>query len=94
MDHIAIVMMILVDLSEHERFFLGVSPPTTGLHRGYHMCTFEASWEKALHKVSEAWDRVGSRNAFEISYGPQKYHLNYGDLPGTTNVGDEASLLG
>ena len=56
--------------------------------------TFKASWEKALRKVSEALNNVGSRMAFEIFYGPKGYHLNCGDSPGTTNVGDEESLLG
>ena len=53
-DQMATVMMVLVhDLSENERFYLGVSHPITGLHGGFFMCALEASWEKALRKVGE-----------------------------------------
>ena len=69
-DNMAVVMMILADnLPENERFYLGISRPTTGLHGGYYMCTFEASWAKAHCKVSEAWDNVGSHMAFKMVYG-------------------------
>ena len=68
-DHMAVVMMIMVvKLPENERSYLGVSDP--GLRGGYHMCTFETSWEKALRKVSGAWSNVGSRMAIEMFYGP------------------------
>ena len=68
-DYMATVMVVLVrDLPENERFYLGVSHPITGLHAEYFMSTLEASWEKALRKVSEASFMRVHRKISEIEH--------------------------
>ena len=51
-DYMTDVMGVLCDdLPEIDRVYLGVSPPTTGLHGGNEFWTFEASWQKALIRL-------------------------------------------
>ena len=91
LDHMAVVMTILVDdRLENKRVYLGVSRPTTGLQGGHHICTFEASWGKAFRKVIESLDNVGSPMAINMHENFDS-HLNCGNSPGITHVGDEES---